>query len=273
MILKKTAEVVRYIHSMVKLASNNIIHTVKFFKKKQCKVIFFKVPSSVMYSYIDYDMISYVSNEIDKAQSLIEELENTDQSTNDPLLHNHPLRILIKLSYLINELRHKEMYNPVQLIKSGETKYLCHPGICRITVATYIEPTEFISGFYLWYPAVDDNPFILDYEYWEVTNPFAFLFNFKFNKSLHIEHRRITNNLDVSTDDTTLSGFFTAKRCFDKTIDVYDYQFLTFHDAVHWDAIINSGISLKDIITFKNATACDLSGIKFKKINNIWIAS
>lgn len=272
MILKNTVKVFEYVNNIVKLITN-IIDTYKFFRKKQCKVLFFKVPSSVMYSYIDYDMITYVSDEIDKAEILINDLENTDKFTAESILFNHPLRKIFKLNWLINELGNNEIYNPIQLIKSGDSKYFCHPGTDRITVSTYINPTEFVSGFYLWYPDIDASPFILDYEYQEVTNPYIFLSKFKFNKSLRIGYCRLTKDLDLSVDNTILSGFSTAKKCFDKTIDVYDYQFLTFYDSSHWDGIIKDGVSLKDIITFKNATECDFSGIKFKKINDKWIAN
>ena len=244
---------------MITVSKNKLIscfETVKFFlTKKNCKVLFFKVPSSVLYSYLDYDVVGRVSNII-------------DLSTTSP-------KQALKLEWLINSIRANGIVNPVQLIKSG-SKYICHPGTDRVLVATYLLPIEYVTGFYLWYPELDSAPFVLDYDCYEITNPFSFLSKFKFSDSFYFKQVTMSNELDTSdrldlTDSNSrlsLSQFATAKNSFANTAKVFSVPFLSFIDRVQWKHIE----SHNTIIHF-NSSECQLAGIKFKKTNSLWVTN
>lgn len=243
---------------MINVSKNKLIsyfETFKFFlTKKNCKVLFFKVPSSVLYSYLDYDVVGRVSNIIDLSDTC----------------PKHAL----KLEWLINSIRSEGINNPVQLIKSG-TKYICHPGTDKILVATYLLPVEYVTGFYIWYPELDDVPFMLDYTCYEISNPFKFIAKFKFSDSFYFKYVQMSNNLDISdridlTDKNSrasLSQFSKAKSSFLKTTESFNVPFLSFIDRVQWENIGNS-----NPVIHISRTECQLAGIPFKKINSIWIA-
>ena len=232
--------------------------------KKSCKVIYFKVPTAVMVSYLDYDVVSRTSELIEKVRTLTTEEKQDFEKT----------RLLLKLGWLIEDIKERGVITPFHLINSGK-KYHCFQGTIRLLVTTYIKPSEFIEGYFLWYPDIDSNPFILDYDHREITSPIAFVKMFKF-KSTVLSYTRLSNNLDVSDTasknrTTSLARFRHAKVCFEKTIGTYDVPFITGADSEHWE-VIRGHIDLDDIIKFKGEDECILSNVRFKKINERWIA-
>ena len=156
-----------------------------FLKKKKHKLIFFKVPSEVLFPSADHNIVKRVSHKID-----------------DGLANNNPeaVRRLIKLGWLISELKFNGVKNPMQLICSGPSKYFCHPGTDRLLITCYIDPQPYIEGFYIWYPDIDPNPFILDYEHYEIKNPFTFISKFIFSDTLRIDEVQLTPELNVSDE-------------------------------------------------------------------------
>ena len=244
----------------------NFYETFKFFiLKKDCKVIYFNIPSHVLYAYINRDMVSYVSNLID----------NKDTK-------------LIKLAWLIQELKNKPQKNPLQLLKCG-TKYQCHPGTDRVVVLCYILEKPIITGFYLWYPKIDQTPMVLDYDHTIISNPFTFLSKFNIDNLFLFQSIRLDN--DVSISDVPESAidsdmdsnfsivrirqsknamFRTAKKCFTQTVSNFNVRFLTYADTSHRTGILDS-IHLDNILIFTNENTCYLAGIRFDRVNNLWI--
>lgn len=260
------------------------VESIKFFlKKKDCRVIFFKAPSNELFSYLDYDIIQRVSSQLDLAQQTdLDELDknilsfsletnNADNTVDDTVYLK--LKSLLKLAWLVNDLKTNPMRNPIQLLQSG-SKYFCHPGSDRIIVTTYLQPVDFICGFYLWYPEFDDHPFILDYEHYEIKCPFSFVSKFTFSNTLKIKTVTMNNDLDVSDKDkpTLSTRFEAAKKCFDKTLGKYDFFFMSFDDRMQWDKI-EGKVYFRDVLKFTNDTECYLADIKFTKINGTWIAN
>lgn len=240
-----------------------------FLKKKNCRVIFFRIPSKELYPYLKFDMIQTVSDRIEEVANLdLPKIDDTLSSIRDTDLYMSIKRIL-KLGWLITELKTNGMKNPIQLIKSGD-KYFCHPGTDRIIVATYIQPIEYVNGFYLWYPCIDPHPFVLNYEHYEVKCPFNFIRKFTQSNSFKFKEIQMTSNLDVSDKPNSNAAFLTAKRCFEEVSDNFNFSFLSFFDKMQWEEIEDK-VYFKDIITFHSDTSCTLGGIKFNKINNIWV--
>jgi hypothetical protein len=251
-----------------------------FFRKKQnCKVLFFKAPPAIVYSYLDYNVVEYVSNLIDYAQTIkIEDVDKLlSKSSYIQFVDNNlfDARQLLKLGWLINQLSKKPATNPIQIIKSSDSKYLCEPGSVRTAVSSYILPNYPIYGLYLWYPELDQHPFVLDYDYKEITTPNEFINQFQSIDSLIIRTANLHEKLDTSDKGlinlfTSNARYNTAIKSFSNIKDRYSYQFITFADNSHWTAI-DQNIFLKDIISFPNSDTCILAGIKFTKKQNFWI--
>jgi hypothetical protein len=216
-----------------------------------------------MVSYLDYDVVARTSELIENARTLtLEEKQDFDKT-----------RLLLKLGWLINDIMKRGVITPFHLINSG-SKYHCFQGTIRLLITTYIQPTKFIEGYFLWYPDIDPNPFILDYEHREITSPVEFVKMFRY-KSTTITCTRLSNDLEVTESESdeqrsSLAQFSHAKTCFEKTVGKYDVPFITGSDREHWRQI-RGHIDLEDVIKF-NGDECLLSNIKFKKIGERWVA-
>ena len=178
-------------------------------------------------------------------------------------------RKILKLGWLIQDIKSNGVKNPIQLIKSGQ-KYFCHPGTDRVLVTSYIYPIE-IEGFYLWYRDLDPHPFILDYKHRPINNFIEFLNLFVKNKTFKFYITTLNENLDTSDKDSKQSNavFDTAKRCFLKTRSKFNYYFITYFDKVQWSE--TASMSLGDVIYFINESECVYGNVKFLKKNNQWI--
>lgn len=240
-ITKLNYSLLTYYAKLSKRTILNYFETIKFFIfKKNVKVVYFSVPSEVLYAYLKYDIIKTVSHKI-----------------------NNNNRHTAKLGWLINTLRTEPLINPVQLLPSG-TRYFCHPGTDRVLVTCYILPKETISGFYIWYPDIDSHPFILDYEYEVINNPFKFLSKFKFNPFFHIK----AETLKLSQPEKYTKGIFkTAVKHLTKRTNE-DVYFLTFMDEEHWTKI---SLNVEDVLTFDTLNHCIFGGVGFTNINDTWI--
>ena len=234
------------------------LQAIKFFlKKKECKVLSFKVPSEIMFSYLDVDLVNRVHTRIEDG------INNTSEEN---------VRKLIKLGWLIDNIRTNGVKNPFQLLYTGNQKYFCHPGTDRILVTAYIDPQPYVEGFYIWYKDLDPHPFILDYST-EIKNPFTLLFKFKMWDKLHLTESRMNKNISV-TDNTLGSHphFTTALNCFNNIGKPFDFPFLTFIDNVQWKHIDNK-LSLDSVLVQQDANNLTLSGIKFTKLRGQWVAT
>lgn len=249
---------------------SNAYQLLKFFViKKHCKLIYFRVPTSVLFSYLDYNIINTVSDRIEFAATL--DLNNIPKQFDEDMYLDsygtNQVKHLIKLGWLISELESNKIDNPVQLLKSND-KYFCHPGTDRLIVATYIRPIEYVEGFYIWYSDIDKDPFILDYDYHEITNPISFAKLFKYSKSFKFRSAILTDTLDVS-DGNGYAILHTAKTCFEKTTKNFECAFLSYNDKMQLDNM--NKLTLSDVISFPDRDTCIFSNVTFKKKNGRWI--
>jgi hypothetical protein len=242
-------------------AVNQFFVPLSFFLKKNCEILYFKIPADVLIAYLDYDIIKTVDQRIKLAETL--DLNRVPNS--------HEEKKILKLGWLIKDIVNNGVKNPIQLIKSGE-KYFCHPGSDRILVTSYIHPIE-ITGFYLWYRDLDKEPFILDYETVEIKNFLQFIKLFYKSKTLKFYSAKIHNSLDTSDSDDLESKavFDTAKTCFQKSKNNFNYNFITYQDKMQW--IETKKLKLNDVIMFINDTECVYGGVRFLKKNNYWIVN
>ena len=211
-------------------------------------------------AYLDYDVVQAVNRRINSAFDLnLDKIPSTEEE-----------KSILKLGWLIRDIKNNGVKNPVQLIKSGE-KYFCHPGTDKILVLTYIYPRE-IEGFYLWYKDIDPNPLILDVPHFKIRNFIKFI-NL-FNKSSTFKFYSIEMNKNLDTGDKnnpTVSNavFRSAKSCFLKTSDNFNYDFITYFDRVQWSS--TASMKLNHVINFVNDSECIYGDVKFLKKNNCWV--
>lgn len=222
------------------------------------------MPPEVLIAYLDYDVVRQVSQRINLAQTLNLDIQ---PETNEE-------KKILKLGWLINNIKSNGVNTPIQLIKSGQ-KYFCHPGTDKILVTSYIIPTE-IEGFYLWYKDLDESPFVLGYQHRIITNFLDFTNLFIKNKTLKFYIRNITEKLDISDNEgldiSSNKGnayFGVIKNCFLKSKQRFNYYFITYFDNMHW--VETDKMKLSDIIHFINDSECVYGGVKFLKKNKDWI--
>jgi hypothetical protein len=257
----------------------SVIEALRFFlsKPESCKVIFFKVPSEVLVSYLEYNVFDQINESIKKAFSI----SNVD----DEETQLSKVKDLAKLHWLIESINQEEVYNPIQLIKSSENKYFCHPGYTKVSVASYILNKPYIEGFYVWHTNLDPNPFILDYEHTEVTSAIDFYKKFRINKRSCILTATLTNlsqtvDSDVEFDvfDTAfylkhycsskLIGYFnTLLTCYASLNKPFRVRVITYGDKTQWAKKIDLNY-FKSILT--NESRLILSNVVFEKKNGQW---
>lgn len=240
----------------LKLLLSNYFKIKKFLKEKQdCKIYFFKVPSSIIFAFLDYDIVQTVSNRIETLKNY------TEYSPEE-------IKKAIKLAWLIKETKNKNFKNPFQLLKKGK-KYFCHPGTDRILISTYIRPKQFVKGFYIWYPNLDKNPFIFDYEFTEIKSTLNFFMNFTYSSSFEFRSTKINFNLDISDKKINSNAIFnTSKNCFIETDKNFNCLFLTYRDKMQYDKIKN--MQIKDAIYFVSENLCNYGGVFFEKKKHLW---
>lgn len=239
------------------------------FKKKAARVIFFKIPSSVLYSYLDLDIPQTITARLDTIyQQKLFDLDIDTMLNDDRYYHN--IKRIAKISWIITSLNKNGLENPIQLLQSSSGKYFCHPGTDRAMVLTYIVPVEEICGFYIWYQDLDPEPFVLDYTHMEISNPFKFLQKFKYNKNFSFKSIVMHEKLDVSDKINGNAIFSTAKGCFCKISNQFCKNFLTYYDSTQWKEI-STVTNLAQLVNFKNTAECTIADVTFKKIDDHWI--
>jgi hypothetical protein len=226
----------------------------KFLKEKRnCKVIFFSIPSSEFIAYLSYDIIQTVSKKVHQYQ----------QNPND-----YDRKRIIKLAWLTTQ---EKFHNPIQLLKS-DIGYFCHPGTDRVVSMTYLNPTNTVEGIYLWYPEQDPSPIHLLYEHKELTSPFEMLSKFKLSDTLRFKAVDMNPNLDVSDakteEETSNAMFYTTKKYFNKASDKFDYHFLSWYDNMQWQEIKSNNEEM--LISFKDNT-CNFGNSVLQLKNGMWI--
>jgi hypothetical protein len=245
---------------------------IRFYRNKgNCRVVLFRVPSEIMFSYLDYDIVKTISDRIeDIANSDLVELDKEFVTLDKGGERFYKLRKILKICWLIEDIKNNGVKNPFQLLKNGDNKYFVHPGTDRIIVTTYITPNEYVEGFYLWYPDLDAHPFVLDYEHKFINSWFGFIRLFKYNETFRIRDITISDTLDVSDRLEGDAVFATAKNCFSNIKEKYRYQFITFFDKIQWKKI-EGKVRFQDYVKFISDKECFLSGVRFVKKDNLWI--
>lgn len=255
----------------------NILVIKEFLKnKRKLKLLYFEIPNEIAYSYIRFDSIQTVSNLISNVQKYnIKELDSLVESKNvyewpDDILD---LKLLLKLGWLINDIREHGNLTLYQLIK-GKDHYYVHPGTTRYLISTYILPEKYLKGIYVWDQDIDPEPFILGYKHKELSSLLDIIKLCNFNYPSRFRYMILTNetNCQDIEDSSVLSNrpFLFAQENFSTISEKFEIPFLTFHNSTHWHKI-NKKILFSEIIKFTSDTECLLSNIKFKKINNLWI--
>lgn len=231
-------------------------------KKRNCKILYFKLQSDLLVSFLDVNFFQVASDKINLALN------------NDP----QGIKKLIKLGWLIDDIRKRQVKNPLQLLYVGNGKYFCHPGTDRALATLYIDPVECVEGFYIWYPDIDPDPFILNYEHEEIKDPFTLMFKFKSWNGVAFDEIKLNKNINITDNNNqtikrNLKGsyphFSTALYCFKKTEKDFDFPFLTYIGMDHWTPV--EEMQLSDVLDIEDEDTVFLSGIKFIKKNDVWI--
>lgn len=241
----------RRVLNILQQFKQNYLVVNNFLKNKtNCKVIFFSIPTEEFFAFQTYDVFQTVSNRIEQFQ-----VADTEAK-----------RKTLKLAWLTT----LEKFNyPIQLIKSDEG-YFCHPGTDRILVMTYLKPTKYIKGIYLWYPDLDPTPIFLNYKFKELTNVFQVLSKFKPSETLRFKAVQMNKTLDVSDKDPKVSNamFATAKKYFNKVDPKFNNMFMSWHDNMQWKEL--SKINTDDLIKF-DGNKCMFGSARLYKNNGKWI--
>jgi hypothetical protein len=246
-----------------------------FFLIKKSELILFEISSAELFSLLDIDPVDAVSNAIELASTYdldtIDKLASTDNFWNNedwPQEYEN-LKYVLKLGWLINDIRKNGINNPIQLIQTNNGKYIAHPGTARTLVLAYLLPREKIKVLYVWNKDLDPNPFFAHIPYHTISTASSFLKMFK--KSINFKVKAAC--LNETTECIDGYKYFYFKLAVDslkKTHEVFSLNFITFIDDSHWLSKIKHKTYFKDIISFSN-NRCRLGGINFNKIDNKWI--
>lgn len=247
--------------------ANNYLKVFYFYLVKKCKVLYFEVPPELLLGILNYDIIYTVSLKIESAQNTDLDIELTED-----LKNIDDLKEILKIGWLIQDIKKHGMKNPLQLVRRGDL-YFCHPGTNRVLVSCYIVPEKNIRGIYLWYKDLDPDPLLLPYSK-EIKNPFKFISLYTKSKKFKFVCKNITNDLDTSDKEIgdLAEGnamFNMIKRCFQETTKTPNHLFLMGWDRIQWEK--TKGMKLKDVIQFIDENTCIYGGIKFIKKKGTWI--
>jgi hypothetical protein len=242
--------------------------------KKEVEIIEFEIPTEIIFSHTKYEIFKTVSNLIESAKKY--DLNKIDENINfyfktDWPEELHDLKLLLKLIWLIKNLKNTKIKTPFQLLCCGD-HYMFHPGTTRLLVSCYILPSKTIKGFYIWDKKLDGNPFIFNYKHEKIKSPFKLLLKFPFTVPFKIKHLFLnekTDCFDKLDRDKNNRMFQMAQKCFLEYNDTFETPFLTFHQSIHWEKI-KKGFLFNNNIKFEN-NYCFIDGIKFEKINGYWL--
>jgi hypothetical protein len=242
--------------------------------KKDVEIIEFEIPTEILFSHIKYEIFKTVSNLIENAKKY--DLYEIDKNINFYFKTEWPenlneLKLLLKLIWLIKNLKKTKVKNPFQLLCCGD-HYMIHPGTTRLLVSCYILPSKTIKGFYIWDKKMDSDPFILNYRHKKIKNPLSLLLKFSFTAPFRIKHLILNEKTDCSDKlerEESDRIFQMAQKCFLKYNNTFETPFLTFHQSIHWEKI-KKGFLFQDNIKFQG-NYCFIDNIKFEKINDYWL--
>lgn len=261
----------------IKIRNYYNLHTYFYFKKSHISVVSFNISAELLHAFIKGNNIKIVSDLIESARKT--DLDKLDHllSTNEFWNSNWPseynsLRYLLKLGWLINDVRTNGIKNPIQLIPAKDNKFSVHPGTIRILILTYLIPQEKIPVFYVWDKLIDPNPILFENEYTTIESPREFIKLFNKSKKFKVVKARLTET-SVCQDESPLSYFEIAHKSLKERVKKFETDFITVMDSAHWKNEIQEKVYFRDIIRFYNNDKCSLSGIEFTKVNGLWIVN
>jgi hypothetical protein len=248
-----------------------------FLFNKRSKIVKFQISADLLYAYLHVDPIHVISERIEFARNCnleyLDSLMSADEFwKKDWPKEYKPLEYLLKIGWLVEDIRKNGIQNPIQLIQSGPNKYALHPGTARSIVVTYLIPQKSIPVFYVWDTALDPCPFLLDHEYEIVNNYRSFLKMFKRSSSFKILTCRLTETLNCS-DGGDYAYFDLAQKNLKRSHGSFDLNFITVQDIGHWQNQIKQTVYFKNLIEFTDDNTCIFAGLCFVKINEKWIAA
>jgi len=246
-----------------------------FFLIKKSNVILFEMSSAELFAHLDNDIVGNVSDAITLASRFdLDYIDKLSSSTDFWVNEDWPqeyeeLKHILKLGWLINDIRQHGVNNPIQLLQTANGKYIAHPGTARILVLTYLLPREKIKVLYVWNKDLDPFPLFANIPYQTISTISSFLKIFK--KSINFKVKSAC--LDETTECLDGCKYFYFKLAVDSLKNahqLFSLNFITFIDDDHWISKIKHKVYFKDVISISD-NHCILGGINFNKINNRWI--
>jgi hypothetical protein len=244
----------------------------KFFDDQHHAPVYkFKISSNILYGILSYDIIQTFSNHLSVAQQVdLSHIDSIKDQYNDNTwpAELNSIKVLQKIIWILDDITQSSRIDtPFQLIKAPDG-YMCHPGAGRLIVGCYLNPIDYIEGFYVWNKQVDPDPLVaLDGEI-KTADEFINLFNFdkyffKF-KTYKVSNRttKVPTNITVNM---FLKSYRLVKSKFSSTIITYYDN----HDPLRDNDRYN--FNLSDKIRFVDTDRCIFSGLEFRKVGNMWI--
>lgn len=251
----------------------NSLFVIYFLARRKSKIIKFEIPSEVLMDKSAIDIPELINYYITLAEyTKLDYYDDVILSESTDIFwtkwatrYSTELRTILKLGWLTNEIRTKGIDNSLQLLQSDNGKYICHPGNSRLLVVTYICPQPIVTGFYVWDPDLDPDPFILNYPHRELKNlrEITQLYKTKSNRFKIIFSKLAEKDNNPSCTNLAVNELL-------KFNDTFSLDFLTMFDNSHWENNIKGKLFFKDVISF-DGNNCIFGGIKFVKCNNKWI--
>ena len=241
----------------------------RYFKSANTKLLYCEAPTALLLSRLEKNVFQEVSNAIEAgSQANLKEIDSKLNKYHlcalDP---TGRLRTLLKLGYLINEIRLNGQKNPIQLVSSSQPGfYKVHPGTVRVIVSSYILEQETTNFIYCWHDQLDNDEIFLEYKKFIIETPEQFL-------KLHpvkteVRFKRLNESIKFVDPNKVVNFYGMQLFGLKAQHDSFDFSFLTTFDT--WTPSLEQRIKFKDVVQY-NGNECILSGIKFQKVNNMWI--
>lgn len=187
---------------------------------------------------------------------------------------------LVKILWLIEDLKKVGQEAPMQLIKSIGAQYRCHPGSDKRYAMTLLEQFESIRCFYIHYPELDPNPWHNTYPHKQIETAEEFIDMFPMANHDTFGFQHDTVELNGVDGYNTIAHFepfarFSNQIMMKKDIDLMPVEHLSYRDEIHREQIQANTDLLNDIY-FEDEETFWLGDYKFdlvtfKRGDTIWI--
>lgn len=245
-----------------------------FFKSGKSKIIYcknfptanliphlmdFQNPFEQLHKHIEYAInldLEYIDTKLEQGYQLAHDTEWIEDW--------NKVRQTLKFGYLLKNIKEKGQLSPMQLILgSQENKYAIHPGSVRVPIVMTALELETCDLIYCWDKNLDNHPFILDYDFVEITNTKDFLSLYQKDLMVYREILR-TDKLQPQVGATELQTKLLVERKFKD----HKYDFLTTFDQ--FELKVEKRVKFSEVFKFHSDTECTIAGINFIK-EGMWI--